>query len=71
MRLNMTQRAANTFVFPGMKVSPIITPSGGVSLDTTVLATGYNRIASLMVPLRWGKPDTVARSRGSTSASSA
>ena len=67
----MTQRGANTFVFPGMKVSPIVMPSGGVSRDTTLLATGYKRLASLIVPLRCGKLDMVGRSKVSTPASSA
>lgn len=71
VHLKITQRGANTFVLPGMKVSPIMIPCGGVSLETTVVATGYRRIASLIVPIRWGKEEMALRSRGSIPASSA
>lgn len=36
-----------------------------------VEATGYRRITSLMVPLRWGRAEMAARSNGSMVASSA
>ena len=42
-------------MLPGINVSSISMPSGGVSRDNPVGATVYKRSVSLMIPFRWFK----------------
>lgn len=63
LRRPIVYRGAQIFVFPGMNVPEIIRPSGGVTRELNVRTAGRRRIASFIVPFRWGRVD---RSAGSS-----
>ncbi len=53
LRLPIVHEGAETLTPPGMKISPIIIPCGGVCLSTPPGTGGCKRSASLMTPLRY------------------